>query len=78
MRNIHQTSRQVSGICSLKGGIGKTLTSSVGGDEVLQHRHTFFKVGDDRVLDNVCTGSTGLLRLGHKTTHTAELFDLGG
>ncbi len=50
----------------------------MGGDEVLEYRHTLLEVGDDRVFDDVRTGSSRFLRLGHKSTHTAELLDLGG
>ena len=76
VRNIHQTARQVAGIRRLEGGIGQTFTGTVAGDEVLEHRHTLFQVGDNRVLDDFRTGSTGFLRLGHQAAHTAELFDL--
>ena len=34
---IHKTSGQVTCIRSLEGGIGKTLSGTVGGDEVLEH-----------------------------------------
>ncbi len=44
VRDIHQTTRQITGVGRLKGGISKTLTGTVGGDEVLQHGHTFLKV----------------------------------
>ena len=50
----------------------------MGTDEVLEHCHSFLQVGDDRVFDNVGSGSTCLLRFCHKSTHTAELLDLLG
>ena len=76
MRNIHKTSGEVTCVGSLEGGIGKTLTCTVGGDEVLEHCHSLLEVGNNRVLDNLGTCRTGLLRLGHKASHSAELLDL--
>ena len=35
--HIHKTTGQITCIGSLKRGIGKTLTGTVGGNEVLQH-----------------------------------------
>ena len=78
VRHVHQTPCQVTCIGGLEGGIGKTFTCTVRGDEVLEHRHTFLKVGDDRVLDDLCAGCTALLRLGHKASHAAKLLDLLG
>ena len=51
VRYIDETTCEVTGIGRLQSGIGKTLTGTVRRDEVLQHRHTFFKVRDNRVLD---------------------------
>ena len=76
--NVHKTAGEVTCISGLEGGIGQTLTGTVGGDEVLQHGHTLFQVGHDRVLNDLCTSSAALLGLGHKATHTAELLDLLG
>ena len=76
MRNVNKTTSQISGVGSLHGGIGKTLTGTVGRDEVLQHAHSLLEVRQDRVLDNLCTLSTSLLWLGHKSTHTGKLTDL--
>ena len=68
--NVDQTTGEVTGIGRLEGGIGQTLTGTVRRDKVLEGRHAFLKVGDNRVLDNLCTFGTSLLRLGHQTTHT--------
>ncbi len=76
MRHIDKTACKVTGIGSLQGRIGKTLTRTVRRDEVLEHRHSLLKVGDNRVLDNLGSLSSGLLRLSHKSTHTAKLLDL--
>ena len=75
MADIHQTTCQISGVGSLQSGIGKTLTSTVCGDKVFQHRHSLLKVRKNGVLDGkrFCTC---LLGLGHQSTHTAQLADL--
>src|SRR3712207_8886480 len=51
---------------SLHSGIGQTLTGTVRRNEVLKHRHTFLKVGKNRILDNLRSFGTGLLRLGDR------------
>ena len=76
MRDVNESTCQVSGIGRLHGGVGQTLTGTVGGDEVLQHRHTLLEVRQNRVLNSTTTLGTGLLRLGHQTTDTRELLDL--
>ncbi len=78
VRYVHQTPCQVTCVSGLEGGIGQTFTCAVRGDEVFEHRHAFLKVGDDRVLDDLCAGSAALLWLGHKAAHAAELLDLLG
>ena len=78
MRNVDESTGKITGIGSLERGIGKSLTCTVGRDEVLEHCHTLLKVGNDRILDNLGTRSTGFLRFCHKSSHTAELFDLLG
>ena len=75
--HVDQTTGQVTSVSRLQSGIGKTLTGTVGRDEVLEHRQTFLEVGKDGVLDNlVTTLDTRLLGLGHQTTHTRQLSDL--
>ena len=78
VRDIDKTAGEVTCVSGLKSGISQTLTCTVGGDEVLEHRHSLLKVGDDRVLNNLSSSGTGLLRLCHKASHTAELLDLLG
>ena len=41
LRNVHQTAGQVTRVSGTQRGIGKTLTSTVSCDEVLQHRQPF-------------------------------------
>ena len=76
LRHIHQPTGQVPGIGSLQSGIGKTLTGTVGRDEVLQYRQTFLEVRENRVFDDFAPACPGLLRLCHKATHTAKLTNL--
>ena len=70
LRNVYQTSGQVTGIGGTKRGIGQTFTGTVRGHKVLQYVQTFTEVGLDRKFDGV----TG--RIGHQTTHTGQLLDL--
>ncbi len=74
--HVDETTCEVTGVGSLEGGIGKTLTGTVGRDEVLKHRQTLLEVRKNRVLDDLTTFGTALLRFRHKTTHTGELTDL--
>ena len=76
LRDIHQTTGEVTRIGCLKRRIGQPLTGTVGRDEVLQDRKSLFEVGEDRVFDNFAPSCGGLLRLGHKTSHTGKLANL--
>src|SRR5690606_4400312 len=71
LRNVNQTASQVTGVGGLQCGIRQTLTSTVGGDEVLEYVQTFTEVRGNRRLDD------GAVRLGHQATHTGQLTDLG-
>ena len=37
VRNVHQTAGQITCVGSLEGGVGKTLTGTVGRDKVFEH-----------------------------------------
>ncbi len=74
--HIDQTTGKITGVGSFQSGVGKTLTGTVGRDKVFQHRQTFLEVRQNRVLDNLATFSSGLLRFRHKTTHTGQLTNL--
>ena len=78
MGYVDKTTGEVSGVGRLQGGVGQTLTGTVGRDKVLQHAHTFLKVRKDRVFNNLSTFCTGFLRLSHQTTHTCQLCNLVG
>ncbi len=67
--HINQTTGQITGVGGLQSRVGQTLSGTVGGDEVLQHRQTLLEVGQNRVLDDLTALGTALLRLGHKATH---------
>src|SRR5690606_7990882 len=67
---VHQTTGKVTGVGGLQGGIGQTLTGTVGRDEVLKYVQTFTEVRNDRGL------ADRAVRLGHQTTHTRQLTDL--
>ena len=77
VRNVHQTASQITGICRLQSRIGKTLTSTVGTDEVLEHRHTLLEVGENRVFNiRTSIATTRFLRFSHQTADTRQLLDL--
>ena len=76
LSNIYQSTSQVTCVCGLQRRIRQTLTSTVGRNEVLQHRQTLLKVRQNRVLDDLTAFGTTLLGLSHQTTHTAQLTNL--
>ena len=76
VRYVYQTTSQITCVGSLQSGIGKPLTSTVSGDEVLQYAKPFFEVGKNRVFDNLSAFGTGFLWFSHKTTHTRQLTNL--
>src|SRR3954452_10047111 len=70
LRDVHETTGEVAGVGGAQCGVGQTLTRTVRGDEVLQHRQPLAEVGLDRPRDDLA------LRVGDKTTHTGDLLDL--
>src|SRR5690606_14600874 len=58
--HVNQTTSQVTGVRGLQCGIRQTLTSTVGGDEVLEYVQSFTEVRGDRRFDD------GAVRLGHQ------------
>ena len=70
LRNVGQLTRQVTRVGRLESRIGQALTSTVRRAEVLEHRQTFAEVRLNRRFDDLAG------RLGHQTTHTAELAHL--
>ena len=83
LRNIHQTSGQVTGVRGTKCGIGQGLTRRTRSHEVLHDIHTFTEVGFDRQFHCLTVGCkhgsahTGKLpHLCHGTTRTGVRHDL--
>ena len=76
LRDVYETTREVTSVSRLQSRIGKTLTSTVGRDEVLKHGETLLEVRENWVLNDLSTLATALLRLSHQTTDTGELTDL--
>ena len=70
LRDVDQSTGQITGVRRAKRGIGQTLASTVGGDEVLQNRQAFAEVGLDRARDDLA------LWVGHQTAHTGDLTHL--
>src|SRR6185369_16929812 len=68
LRDVHEATREVSGVGGLERRIRQTLSGAVRGDEVLEHREAFTEVRLDRALDDLAN-TTGefLLRLRHET-----------
>src|SRR5690606_2225646 len=71
LRDVHQTTGQVTRVGGPQRGVRQTLARTVRGDEVLRHRQALTEVRLDRPRD-VLT-----LRVGHQTTHTGQRPDLG-
>ena len=44
LRNVNETAREVAGVCRSERRVGETLTRTVCGDEVLEHRHSLAEV----------------------------------
>ena len=70
LRDVDQTTSQVTRVRCLQCSIGETLTSTVCRDKVLLRVQTFAEVCRDWRLDDRA------IRLGHQTTHTCELTNL--
>ncbi len=70
LRDVNETARQITGVGRLQGGVGKTLTGTVGRVEVLVHGQAFLEVRNDRRFDDFAR------RLGHQTAHAAQLAHL--
>ena len=71
LSNVYQTTGQVTGVGRLQGGIRQTLTGTVGGVKVLKYVQTFTEVRSNRRFDDRAVW------LGHQTTHTRQLTNLG-
>ena len=72
LRDIYQTTSQVTGVRCLQGCIGKTLTRAVRRRKVLRNVQTFTEVRGDRRLNDRA------VRTRHQTAHTGKLSNLCG
>ena len=70
LRNVNQTSGQITGVSRSQSRISKTLTSTTGGNEVFQNVQAFTVVRLDRNFDRL----TGRIR--DQTAHAGQLTDL--
>ncbi len=70
LRNVYQTTRQITGVSGFQCGIRQTFTRTVRGDEVLEYVQTFTEVRGDWRFDD------GAIWLRHQTTHTCQLTNL--
>ena len=76
LRDIDQTSCQISGLCRLQSGIGKSFTYTMGGNEELGHAHSFTEAGIDRDFNDrrlIFFLGFGLSRTSHETAHSGKL-----
>ena len=71
LRHVNQTAGQISRVRSFQRSIGQTLTRTVCRNEVLKNVQAFTEVGGNRRFDN------RTVRLGHQTSHTGQLTNLG-
>ena len=70
LRDVHETTREVTRVGRTEGRVREALAGAVGGDEVLEHRQALHEVGLDRTLDDLA------LRVGHQASHARQLADL--
>ena len=70
LRNVYQTTGQVTGVSCSQSGISQTFTSTTRGNKVFQNVQAFTIVCTNRNFD----GSTG--GIGNQTTHTGKLTNL--
>jgi len=53
LRDVDETTREVTGVRRLERGVGQTLAGAVGRDEVLENREALAEVRGDRGLDDL-------------------------
>ena len=70
LRDVNQTTSQITGVRCFQCGIRQTFTRTVSRDEVLEYVQTFTEVRGDRRFDD------GAIWLRHQTTHTGQLTNL--
>ena len=70
LHNVDKAAGKVTGVGRFKSRIGQTLTSTVGGGEVLQHREAFAERRRNRRFNDFTRG------LGHQAAHASQLTHL--
>src|SRR5665647_1122212 len=70
LRDIHQTTGQVTRVGGTQRGVGQTLSGAVRRDEELQDGQTLTEVRLDRARDDLALG------VGHQATHAGDLTQL--
>ena len=70
LRNVDQTTGQITRVGGTKGGVGKSLTGAAGGNEVFENVKTLAVVCTDRSFDRTSRG------VGDKSAHTGKLTNL--
>ena len=70
LRDVDQTTGQVTRVSRTQSGVGHALTSAVRGDEVLQNRKALAEVRLNRAVDGATLG------VAHEAAHTSQLANL--
>ena len=70
LRYVHETARKITGVGGLKRCVGKTFTSAVAGNEVLEHGKSLAEGGAYGCFERLTLG------VGHKSAHTGKLGNL--
>ena len=70
LRDVHETTGEVTRVGGTEGRVGQTLAGTVRRDEVLRHRQTLAVRGDDRTGDDLTLGVV------HQASHTGDVPDL--
>src|SRR6185312_9833787 len=70
LRDVDETTGEVTGVCGAQSGVGQSLTGAVGRDEVLGDREPLAVARDDRTRDDLT------LRVRHQASHTGDLTNL--
>src|SRR5665647_3821905 len=70
LRDVHETTREVTRVCGTQSRVGQTLTSTVSSDEVLGDGQAFAVARDDRARDDLT------LRVVHQASHARDVANL--
>src|SRR5690606_3739424 len=76
--NVDEAAGEVSGVCRLEGGIHQTLSSTVGGDEVLGYAEPFTEVRLDREIKHTSGRADEQSSHGCQLAHLVDLASRSG